>query len=230
MSRPARLTPLRWTAVVAIALAAWLTPLLVVWLNAQEARRLPRRPAANDDAAGPQDGPLILFADTWPTRATVKLEEIQGQSAESDVALGAQVVAKDLARALGQLGVISEVRRMEAVADPKELLRFRDIVLVYPARHAAPPWQVTQLIDHDLEALVASQDPRLPRLRLRDIAIAEDGPPAAAAQANMTATMAYYHLTYHSGPALVESMNSLVIYRRLQALAGELTGRATSHE
>jgi hypothetical protein len=230
MSMPTRLPLLRWSVVVAIALAAWLTPLLVVWLNAQETRRMPRRPAAPDDAGGRLDVPLILFADTWPTRAVVNIEEIQGQSAESDVALGAQVVAKDLALALQQLGVASEVRRMDTVTDPKELLDHRDVVLVYPTRHAAPPWQVTHLIDHDLEALVASQDPRLSRLRLRDVAISEEASPAAAAQANMSATMAYYHLYYRSGPALVESMNSLVIYRRLQALAGELTGQAASHE
>ncbi len=226
MRSPSRLPLLRWTVVVAIAFAAWLTPLLVVWLNAQESRRPPRRPAAPDDAAGHHDGPLILFADCWPSRAVVNIEEIQGQSAESDVALGAQVVAKDLARALSQLGVTSEVRRMDAVGDARELLAYRDLVLVYPTRHAAPPWQVTQLIDYDLEALVASQDPRLSGLRLRDIAIAEDAPPAAAAQAAMAATMSYYHLSYRSGPALTEAMNSLVIYRRLQALAGELSGRA----
>jgi hypothetical protein len=34
--------------------------------------------------------------------------------------------------------------------------------------------------------------------------------------------MAYYHLGYRPGPALVEAMNSLVIYRRLQDLAAEL--------
>ncbi len=230
MRMPDRLPRLRWFAVVAIALTAWLAPLLAVWLNAQEARRTLRRPEADGDAAGGRNGPLILFADCWPTRAVVNLEEIQGQSAESDVALGAQVVAKDLARALDQLGVASEVRRLDSVAEAKDLLAHRDIVLVYPTRHAAPPWQVTQLIDHDLEALVASRDPRLAGLRLRDVAIAEDAPPAAAAQATMAATMAYYHLTYRSGPARVESMNSLVIYRRLQALAVELTGHAASHE
>jgi hypothetical protein len=228
MRGPSRLPLLRWAAVVAIAAAAWLTPLLVVWLNAQEARRMPRRPLGPDDAAGHQDRTLILFADSWPTRAVVNIEEIQGQSSESDVALGTQVVAKDLALALTQLGVASEVRRMDAVADAKELLDHRDIVLVYPTRHAGLPWQVTQLIDHDLEALVAGQDPRLSGLTLHDVAIAEDGPPAAAAQASMSATMAYYHLSYRPGPALVESMNSLVIYRRLQALAGELSGRPRS--
>jgi hypothetical protein len=230
MRGPARRPLLRWSVVVAIALAAWLTPLLVVWLNAHEARRQLRRPAAQDDAAGPQDGPLILFADTWPTRRVVNIEEIQGQSAESDVALGAQVVAKDLARALSQLGVTGEVRRMDAGADPKDLLGHREIVLVYPARHGAPPWQVAELIDHDLEALVASQDPRLSGLRLRDVAIAEEAAPAAAAQASIAATMAYYHLSYRPGPALVEAMNSLVIYRRLQALAEELTIPSATHE
>ena len=230
MSAPARLPWWRWLAVVLLALACWLVPLVAVWLNAQEARRAQRRMPAGDGASERARIPLILFAETWPTRAVVKLEEIQGQSAESDVALGARVVANDLARALQQLGVTSEVRRLDVLDEGADLLDHRDIVLVYPTPHASPPGQDTQVVAQRLAARVASEDPRLAQLTVHDVAIAEDAPPAAAAQAGLAGTMAYYHLAYRPGPALVEAMNSLVIYRRLQALATELSAQAAHHD
>jgi hypothetical protein len=219
-----------WILIVTGAALAWITPLVVVWLGAQDARRAPRRPGPGIDQPPAADGPLILYADTWPTRAVVNLEEIQGRSTESDVALGTQVVAKDLSLALQQLGVVSETRRLDSITDPHALLSHRQIVLIYPTRHAQPPWQVTRFIDHDLEPLVASQDPRLRGMQVRDVAIAEDAAPASRAQSSLAAAMAYYSITYRSGPALLEEMNSLVIYKQLQSLAAELKKQAAAHD
>ncbi len=226
-SRPQRSA---WILVAVFATTLWLLPLVLVWWSAQDPRRALRR-AARDVVPPPQaPGPLILYADSWPTRETIDLVEIQGKSEESDIILGPKVIASDLSLALRQLGVTSESRRLDSIADPAELLTHREIVLVYPTRHGEPPWQVMQFVDHQLEALVARQDPALAKLQLRDVAIAEGPAHAAAAQAALAATMAYYHLDYHPGPALVEAMNSIVIYRRLQDLAAQLPAQGVHHD
>jgi|GEM_PF-2798302 hypothetical protein len=221
---------LLWLLIALFALSAWLVPLVVVWLNAQEARRAARRAPPPDRPAPGSDVPLILYADTWPTRAVVNIEEIQGRSSESDVALGTAVVAHDLSMALQQLGIASEQRRIDSITDAHDLLLHREIVLIYPCRHAQPPWQVTHLLDSQFEPLVASQDRRLGRVQVRDVAIAEDARPAQSAQASLASALSYYSISYRSGPELLESMNSIVIYQHLQELAEQVRTRMAEHE
>jgi hypothetical protein len=212
-----------WTLVVAFATVVWLVPFLVVWSTHQDPRRALRQAVrATPPAPGRAEVPLILYAESWPTREAVKLEEIQGATQESDVILGPKVIAGDVALALRDLGIVSEPRRLESIADDATLLAQRDIVLIYPVRHGRPPAEVMQFIDRRLEALYAGQDPALRRLRFHDVAIAERPAPAGEAQAALASALRYYAFDYHAGPVLVEEMTSIAIYKTLQALAAGL--------
>jgi hypothetical protein len=214
-----------WTLVVAFATVVWLVPFLVVWSTHQDPRRALRQAARQaPPAPGRALAPLILYAESWPTRAAVKLEEIQGATQESDVILGPKIIAGDVALALRDLGIVSEPRRLESIADDATLLAQRDIVLVYPVRHGRPPPEVMQFIDRRLEPLYAGQDPGLKRLRFHDVAIAELPAPAGEAQAALGSALRYYAFDYHAGPVLVEAMTSITIYKTLQALAAGLSG------
>ncbi len=213
-----------WTLVVAFATVVWLVPFLLVWLTHQDPRRALRQAARQLPLPPPQSNvPLILYAENWPTREAIKLEEVQGATQESDVILGPKVIAGDVALALRDLGIVSEPRRLESIADDATLLAHRSIVLIYPVRHGRPPAEVMQFVDRRLEALFAGQDPALKALCFRDVAIAEKPAPAAEAQAALAAALRYYTLDYRPGPELVEAMNSIAIYKQLQALAAELS-------
>lgn len=214
-----------WTLVVVFATVVWLVPFLVVWSTHQDPRRALRQAARQaPPASAGADVPLILYADTWPTREVVRLEEVQGATQESDVILGPKVIAADVALALADLGIVAEPRRLESIADDATLLAQRDIVLIYPVRHGRPPAEVMHFVDRRLEALFAGQDPALKTLRFRDVAIAEKPAPAAAAQAALGAALRYYALDHRPGPALLEPMTSIAIYQHLQAFAAELVG------
>jgi hypothetical protein len=206
-----------WILVVLFALAVWLVPFLVVWSHAEPPKRPVKRAPPKDGE--PTRGPLILYADTWPTREVINLKEIQAATTETDHALGAKVVANDLTLALDELGVSAEPVRLADLPEDADLLTGRPIVLVYPVRHGRPPAQIMAFIDQRLEPLAGAQDPALKNLRLIDVAIAEKPAQAESAQQAMAATARYYGLTYQPGEALLEPMNSIVIYDHLRALA-----------
>jgi hypothetical protein len=212
--------------VVVLATTVWLLPVLLVWWNAHEQRRPLRRPDAGDRPTGP--GPLILYADTWPTREVIDLREVQAATVETDHALGPKAVASDLALALDELGVTAEAQRLDDLPADADLLGGRAIVLVYPVRHGQPPAAVLRFVDRHLEPLVADGDPALAQLRISDVAIAEKPAQAQNAQASLATTMAYYGLAYRPGTTLLEPMNSIVIYQRLQALARNVPGAGRS--
>lgn len=214
-----------WTLVVAFATVLWLVPFLIVWSTHQDPRRALRQAARQASSPlPPSNVPLILYAESWPTREVIKLEEVQGATQESDVILGPKVIAGDVALALRDLGIVSEPRRLESIADDATLLAHRDIVLVYPVRHGRPPAEVMQFLDRRLEALFAGQDPALKTLRFHDVAIAEKPAPAEEAQAALATSMRYYAFDYRRGPVLVEAMTSIAIYQQLQAFAARMSG------
>ncbi len=205
-----------WIVIVLLALACLVVPWWWAWSNMPDKRRVPRK-LIND--APPQPGPLILYADTWPTRATLKIAEIQAATTETDHALGPKAVATDVALALSELGISVEAQRLDDLPKDADLLTGRPIVLIYPVRHGYPPAAIMQFIDTRLEPLVGDQDSALSRLHVSDIAIAEGPQQAAQAQQALTTIMGYYHLSYKPGTTLLEPMNSIVIYERLQAFA-----------
>ncbi len=210
-----------WILVVVFALIVWLVPLLIVWAQAAPVRR-PLARAPLPDGAPPSKGPLILYADTWPTRATINLKEIQAATTETDHALGPKAVANDVALALEELGITGEPMRLDDLPADADLLTGRPIVLVYPVRHGCPPAAIMQFVDRRLEPLVGAQDPALPRLRIFDVAIAEKPAQAESAQKFLDGTMRYYGVTYRPGAALLEPMNSIVIYEQLRAFAKQV--------
>jgi len=210
-----------WFLVVLFALTVWLLPLLVVWWQAEPPRRALKRVPPKVGDPGPQ-GPLILYADTWPTREVINLKEIQGATAETDHALGPKAVANDLALALDELGIVAEAQRLDDLPPDADLLTGRPIVLVYPVRHGQPPAAVLRFVDQRLESLIAEQDPRLKRLHLSDVTISEKPAQAEHAQQSLAATMTYYGLTYRPGVALLEPMNSIVIYEHLRTMAKQV--------
>ncbi len=222
MSGAPRRNVLRWALVTGFALAIWLIPLVLVLLT----NRGPRRALPPADGGPPlpaqAPGPLILYTAAWPTRQAVDLAEIQGMAAETDNILAPQSIATDLALALRQAGIASETQRLDerfALAAP---LAHRDIVLVYPLRHGAPPWPVMRFVDHALEPALARLDPGLTGLTIHDVAIAENAAAPAAAQAALATALAYYHIAYQAGPALDQSLTSIAVYKRLQALAATM--------
>lgn len=209
-----------WILIVVFAITVWLVPFVIVWLQAEPPKRQVKRIPPSDGAAS--KGPLILYADTWPTREVIKLEEIQGATAETDHALGPKSVANDVALALDELGVIGEPMRLDDLPEDADLLSGRPIVLVYPVRHGRPPTPIVQFIDRRIEPLIGEQDPRLKNLRITDVAIAEKPAHAESAQQAMGATMKYYGLTYQPGMVLLEPMNSIEIYEHLRTLAKQV--------
>jgi hypothetical protein len=222
MSAAPRRNPLRWALVAIFAVAIWLVPLLLVLLGDRGVRRAPPPAAGGPPLPAQAPGPLILYASAWPTRRAVDLAEIQGVAAETDNILAPQGIAGDLALALRQAGIASETQRLDEGFQLAAPLAQRDIVLVYPLRHGAPPWQVMRFVDHALEPALARQDPRLADLTVHDVAIAEDAAAPAAAQAALAASLAYYHVAYRAGPGLDETLGSIAVYQRLQALAATL--------
>ncbi|HEX3134982.1 MAG TPA: hypothetical protein VHX44_15555, partial [Planctomycetota bacterium] len=184
-------------------------------------KRLLKRAPLKTGEPGPQ-GPLILYADTWPTREVINLKEIQGATTETDHALGAKAVASDLALAFDELGIVAEAQRLDDLPEDADLLTGRPIVLVYPVRHEQAPAVVQRFVDQRLEGLVAEQDPRLKKLTLCDVAIAEKSTQAEHAQAALSATMRYYGLTYRPGIALLEPMKSIEIYEHLRTMAKQV--------
>ena len=222
-----------WTLVVVFATVVWLVPFVIVWSTHQDPRRSLRETARQAVRQAPpppsqSSVPLILYAENWPTREVVKLEEVQGATQESDVILGPKVIAADVALALRDLGIVSEPRRLESIADDATLLAHRDIVLIYPVRHGRPPAEVMQFVDRRLEVLFAGQDPALKALRFHDVAIAEKPAPAAEAQAALALALRYYAFDYQAGPVLLEPMTSITIYQHLQALAAGLSDGTSS--
>lgn len=212
-----------WTLVVAFATVLWLVPFLIVWSTHQDPRRALRQAVRQAPTQTQSTVPLILYAESWPTREVIKLDEVQGATQESDVILGPKVIAGDVALALADLGIISEPRRLESIADAATLLAHRDIVLIYPVRHGRPPAEVMQFVDRRLEALFAGQDPALKSLRFHDVAIAEKSAPAVEVQAALATALRYYALDYHAGPVLLEPMTSMAIYKHLQHFAGQIS-------
>lgn len=210
-----------WILVVVFAITVWLLPLVVVWSQAEPPRRVVRRVPPKDGVPGPQ-GPLILYADTWPTREVINLKEIQAATVETDHALGPKAVANDLTLAFDELGITAEAQRLDDLPEDADLLSGRPIVLVYPVRHGEPPAPVLRFIDQRLEPLVAGQDPALKRMRFFDVAIAEKAGQADHSQAALAATMRYYGLAYHPGVALLEPMNSIEIYDHLRTMAKQV--------
>lgn len=213
-----------WTLVVVFATVVWLVPFLIVWSTHQDPRRALRQGVRPVTPSSSTNAPLILYAESWPTREVIKLEEVQGATQESDVILGPKVIAGDVALALSDLGIVAEPRRLESIADDATLLAHRDIVLIYPVRHGRPPAEVMQFIDRRLEALFAGQDPALKTLRFHDVAIAEKPKPAEEAQTALASSLRYYAFDYRRGPVLVEAMTSITIYQHLQAFAARMGG------
>ena len=210
-----------WILVVIFALTVWSLPLLIVWLQAEPPKRALKRVPPKAGDPGPQ-GPLILYADTWPTREVINLKEIQGATAETDHALGPKAVANDVALALDELGIIGEPMRLDDLPPDADLLTGRPIVLIYPVRHGRPPAAIMQFIDRRLEPLVGDQDPALKNLQICDVAIAEKPAQAESAQQALGMTMRYYGLTYKPGVVLLEPMNSIVIYEHLRTMAKQV--------
>jgi hypothetical protein len=105
-----------WLMMLLIATACLVVPWWWVWSQSDPKRRTPR-PVVRDGP--PQPGPLILYADTWPTRAVINIEEIQAATTETDHALGPKAVATDLALALSELGIVVEPQRLADL--PKEV-------------------------------------------------------------------------------------------------------------
>ncbi len=210
-----------WILVVLFALTVWLLPLLIIWLQAEPPKRVIKRASPKPGELSPQ-GPLILYADTWPTREVINLKEIQGATAETDHALGPKAIANDLALAFDELGIVAETQRLDDLPEDTDLLSGRPIVLVYPVRHGQPPASVLRFIDLRLESLVAGQDPALKRLHLYDVAIAEKPAQVEHAQAALAITMRYYGLTYHPGVMLLEPMKSIEIYDHLRTMAKQV--------
>ena len=206
-----------WLLVVVFAIIVWLVPFVVVWTQAEPPKRQVKRTPPTDGQA--PKGPLILYADTWPTREVINLEEIQGATAETDHGLGPKALANDVALALDELGVTAEPMRLDDLPEDADLLTGRPIVLIYPVRHGRPPTPIVQFLDRRIEPLVGEQDPRLKNLRFTDIAVAEKPAHAESAQQALGATMRYYGLTYQPGVVLLEPMNSIVIYEHLRDLA-----------
>jgi hypothetical protein len=206
-----------WILVVVFAITVWLVPFLVVWTQAEPPKRPVKR--APPTGGAPVTGPLILYADTWPTREVINLTEIQGATAETDHALGPKAVANDVALALEELGVTGEPMRLDDLPADADLLSGRPLVLVYPVRHGRPPAPIMQFLDRRVEPLVGDEDPRLKGLRIIDVAIAEKPPHAESAQQAMAATLRYYGVHYQPGEVLLEPMNSIEIYDHLRALA-----------
>jgi hypothetical protein len=209
-----------WILVIFFAVTVWLVPFVVVWTQAEPAKR-PVKRAPPTDGQAPK-GPLILYADTWPTREVINLKEIQGATAETDHALGPKAVANDTALALEELGVIAEPMRLDDLPPDADLLTGRPIVLVYPVRHGRPPAAIMQFLDRRLEPLVGDQDPALKQLQICDVAIAEKPTQAESAQKSLGDTMRYYGLTYKPGVVLLEPMNSIVIYEHLRTMAKQV--------
>ncbi len=209
-----------WILVVVFALTVWLVPFIVVWLQAEPPKRQVKRVSPQDGQ--PAKGPLILYADTWPTREVINLKEIQGATAETDHALGPKAVANDVALALEELGVIAEPLRLDDLPLDADLLTGRPIVLIYPVRHGRPPASIMQFVDRRLEPLVGDQEPALKKLHICDVAIAEKPAQAESAQKSLSDTMRYYGLTYKPGVVLLEPMNSIVIYEHLRTLAKQV--------
>lgn len=209
-----------WILVVIFAITVWLVPFVIVWMQAEPPKRQVKRAPPQDGE--PVKGPLILYADTWPTREVIKLEEIQGATAETDHALGPKAVANDVALALEELGVTGEPLRLDDLPADADLLTGRPIVLVYPVRHGRPPTPIVQFLDRRIEPLVGEEDPRLKDLRITDVAIAEKPAHAESAQLAMGAALKYYGLTYQPGMVLLEPMNSIEIYEHLRALAKQV--------
>lgn len=210
-----------WILVVVFAVTVWSLPLFLVWLQAEPPKRVLKRAPPKAGDPGPQ-GPLILYADTWPTREVINLKEIQGATAETDHALGPKAVAKDLALALDELGIVAEAQRLDDLPEDADLLAGRPIVLIYPVRHGQPPAPVLRFIDQRLEGIIAEQDPRLKQLQLSDVAIAEKSTQAEHAQQSLAATMKYYGLTYRPGVVLLEPMKSIEIYEHLRTMAKQV--------
>ncbi len=210
-----------WILIVVFAITVWLVPFVIVWMQAEPAKRQVKR-APPQDGEPVAKGPLILYADTWPTRETINLKEIQAATTETDHALGPKAVANDIALALDELGVVGEPMRFDDLPEDADLLTGRPIVLVYPVRHGRPPTPIVQFLDRRIEPLVGEQDPRLKQLRFTDVAIAEKPAHAESAQQALGATMRYYGLTYQPGVVLLEPMNSIVIYEHLRTLAKQV--------
>lgn len=209
-----------WVLVVIFAITVWLVPFVVVWTQAELPKRQVKRAPPTDGQ--PVKGPLILYADTWPTREVIKIEEIQAATTETDHALGPKAVANDVALALEELGVTGEPVRLDDLPADADLLTGRPIVLVYPVRHGRPPTPIVQFLDRRIEPLVGEEDPRLKDLRITDVAIAEKPAHAESAQQAMAATLRYYGVSYQPGQMLLEPMNSIEIYEHLRVLAKQV--------
>lgn len=195
----------RWKAalVALIALSAWLVPL--AWSLARARNAFSPSPASPPPPL-PADAsrPLILFAEGWPTRERLRLDEIQGSTDESASTLAPEIVAGDLGAALAKLGVTAEVHRVDRLPPDLDPARFRPLVLVYPVRHARPAPALAAFYDQRLESLVARQSGP-GRLQITDIVLAESAADSATAQASLAAMSRYYGIPFQPGPKLDET-------------------------
>ncbi len=214
-----------WLLIVCLALAVVLVPWWWVWSESKLQKRRVPKPLVRD--APPLPGPLILYAETWPTRVQLNIEEIQASTTETDHALGPKAVATDFALALNELGIVVEPQRLSDLPKEADLLTGRPIVLVYPVRHGQPPAAIMQFIDTRIEPLVGEQIATVKSLTFYDIAIAENDQQAGGAHDALQRIFSYYKLSYKPGTSLLEPMNSIVIYEHLQAFAQSYTKTST---
>lgn len=207
---------LRMTVVVMVATAAWLIPLAWSLLRQRGARPRPvTETRSADSAAREGTRPLILYVDAWPTRAKLDLREIQGLTSESEGTLAPAKVADHLYSELGRLGIKPEIHRIDRLPPQAALESFRPVVVVYPVRHGRPAAAIGQFIEQRIEPFIARHSgPR--NLAITDLAVAETSEIAAAAQATLAATAAYYGVPYAAGPRLGPQVS---LYAQNQLLA-----------
>ncbi len=210
----------RTLLVIGFALGCWLLPL---WRALREAKT--ETASAEKMAMRNETGkrPLILYAESWPTRRKLDLKEIQGITNESESSLSPQNVSENLYSELSRLGITAEIHRIDQLPETLDLRAHSPLVLVYSARHGLPSAGAITAIDRIVEPFIARNGGPA-GLRLTDMPIGESTESNQAAQKHMLSMSAYYELPYRSGPGLNPDL-SLREERKAIAAQAALIGK-----